>query len=98
MGKRPFGRRRKSCPLSGENAPVIDYKNVDLLKRYISERGKIIPSRITAVSAGKQRELARAIKRARVLALLPFVVQRTEEARRQNDNRRGERKNYGGRN
>ena len=73
-GRRPFYRRRKSCPFSGPNAPVIDYKDVKLLSRYISERGKIVPSRITAVSAKKQRELAAAIKRARFLALLPYVI------------------------
>ena len=73
--RRPFFRRRKTCPFSGDNAPKIDYKDVKLLSRYLSERGKIVPSRITAVSAKKQRELARAIKRARNLALLPFVVQ-----------------------
>jgi len=73
--RRPFHRRRKTCPFSGANAPRIDYKDRRLLQRYLSERGKIVPSRITAVSAKKQRELARAIKRARVLALLPFVVQ-----------------------
>ena len=72
--RRPFQRRRKTCPFSGASAPAIDYKDVRLLQRYISERGKIVPSRITAVSAKKQRELARAIKRARVMALLPFVV------------------------
>ena len=72
--RRPFFRRRKTCPFSGGNAPKIDYKDVKLLSRYLSERGKIVPSRITAVSAKKQRELARAIKRARNLALLPFVV------------------------
>lgn len=72
-GRRPFFRRRKTCPFSGENAPKIDYKDVKLLSRYISERGKIVPSRITAVSAKKQRELAKAIKRARFLALLPYV-------------------------
>ena len=72
--RRPFFRRRKVCPFSGANAPKIDYKDVKLLQRYISERGKIVPSRITAVSAPKQRELARAIKRARFLALLPYVV------------------------
>ena len=71
--RRPFFRRRKSCPFSGEGAPKIDYKDVRLLSRYVSERGKIVPSRITAVSAKKQRELAQAIKRARHLALLPFV-------------------------
>src|SRR5262249_62282423 len=69
--RRPFFRRRKTCPFSGANAPKIDYKDVRLLQRYVSERGKIVPSRITAVSAKKQRELARAIKRARFLGLLP---------------------------
>lgn len=72
--RRPFFRRRKSCPFTGVNAPKIDYKDVRLLQRYISERGKIVPSRITAVSTKKQRELARAIKRARFLALLPYVI------------------------
>ena len=62
---RPFFRRRKSCPFSGPNAPVIDYKDVRLLQGFVSERGKIVPSRITAVSGKKQRELAQAIKRAR---------------------------------
>ena len=74
-GRRPFFRRRKSCPFSGSNAPKIDYKDTKLLSRYVSERGKIVPSRITAVSAKKQRELAQAIKRARFLALLPYVTQ-----------------------
>ncbi|CAN5319150.1 30S ribosomal protein S18 [soil metagenome] len=73
-GRRPFFRRRKVCPFSGAGAPKIDYKDVKLLQRYISERGKIVPSRITAVSQIKQRELAKAIKRARFLALLPYVV------------------------
>lgn len=73
--RKPFFRRRKSCPFSGANVPKIDYKDTRLLQRYISERGKIVPSRITAVSAKKQRELARAIKRARYLALLPYVLQ-----------------------
>ena len=72
--RRPFFRRRKICPFSGANAPKIDYKDVKLLQRYISERGKIVPSRITAVSAMKQRELAKAIKRARFLGLLPYAV------------------------
>jgi small subunit ribosomal protein S18 len=72
--RRPFFRRRKTCPFSGANAPAIDYKDVRLLQRYVSERGKIVPSRITAVSTKKQRELAKAIKRARHLALLPFIV------------------------
>ena len=69
-----FFRRRKSCPFSGPKALKIDYKDVRMLQRFISERGKIVPSRITAVSAKKQRELARAIKRARFLALLPYAV------------------------
>jgi small subunit ribosomal protein S18 len=72
--RRPFYRRRKSCPFSGPSAPKIDYKDVRLLSRYISERGKIVPSRITAVSGKKQRALAVAIKRARFLALLPYVI------------------------
>ena len=72
--RRPFYRRRKSCPFSGPNAPKIDYKDVRLLSRFLSERGKIVPSRITAVSAKKQRELATAIKRARFLALLPYIL------------------------
>ncbi|MEM7225259.1 MAG: 30S ribosomal protein S18 [Pseudomonadota bacterium] len=72
--RRPFFRRRKSCPFSGPNAPKIDHKDIKLLQRFVSERGKIVPSRITAVSAKKQRELSRAIKRARFLALLPYVL------------------------
>ena len=71
---KPFIRRRKSCPFAGANAPKIDYKDIKLLQRFLSERGKIVPSRITAVSAKKQRELARAIKRARFMALLPYVL------------------------
>ncbi len=74
-GKKVFFRRRKTCPLSGNAAPVIDYKDTKLLGRFISERGKILPSRITAVCAKKQRALSRAIKRARNLALLPYVNQ-----------------------
>ena len=72
--RRPLFRRRKVCPFSGANAPKIDYKDHKLLQRDISERGKSVPSRITAVAQKKQRELARAIKRARFLALLPYVV------------------------
>ena len=60
----------KPCPLSGKDAPVIDYKNIKLLKRYLSESGRILPSRVTSVSLKKQKELSRAIKRARVLALI----------------------------
>ena len=73
-GRRPFFRRRKSCPFSTPNAPKIDYKDVKLLQRFLSERGKIVPSRITAVSTKKQRELAQAIKRARYLALIPYLI------------------------
>ena len=61
---------RKSCPLSAKDAPKVDYKNIKLLKRYISDTGKILPSRITSVSQNKQRELSKAIKRARSLALI----------------------------
>ena len=71
---RAFFRRRKSCPFSGKNAPKIDYKDTRLLQGFMSERGKIVPSRITAVSARKQRELGQAIKRARTLGLLPYLV------------------------
>lgn len=74
-GRKVFFRRKKSCPFSGPNAPKIDYKDTKLLSRFISERGKIIPSRITAVSSKKQRELSRAVKRARNIALLPYVNQ-----------------------
>ena len=73
FARRPFFRRRKSCPLSGAGAPKVDYKDVKLLQRFLSERGKIVPSRSTAISAKKQRALSRAIKRARILALLPFT-------------------------
>lgn len=74
MNKQVFFKKKKSCPFSGEDGMKIDYKDVKLLSRYISEKGKIIPSRITSVSAKKQRELARAIKRARYLGLLPYVA------------------------
>ena len=72
--RRPLFRRRKSSPFSGPNAPKIDYKDVKLLQRFVTERGKIVPSRITAVSTKRQRELAQAIKRARFLGLLPYMV------------------------
>ena len=72
--RRPFFRRRKTCPFSSDHAPKIDYKDVKLLQRFLSERGKIVPSRITAVSAKKQRDLAQAVKRARFLALMPYVI------------------------
>ena len=60
----------RPCPLSGKDAPLVDYKNIKLLKKYISETGRILPSRITSVSQNKQKKLSRAIKRARLLALL----------------------------
>ena len=61
---------KKKCPLSGKEAPIIDYKNIKLLKKYVTENGKIMPSRITSVSQRKQRELSLSIKRARNLALI----------------------------
>ena len=61
---------KKKCPLSVKGAPVVDYKNIKLLKRYVSENGKILPSRITNVSQKKQRELSISIKRARNLGLI----------------------------
>ena len=60
----------KPCPLSGKDAPVIDYKNIKLLKKYISESGRILPSRVTSVSSKKQKEVSKSIKRARLLALI----------------------------
>jgi len=63
-------RFKKKCPLSGKEAPQVDYKNIKLLKRYVSENGKILPSRITSVCQKKQRELSLSIKRARNLALI----------------------------
>jgi small subunit ribosomal protein S18 len=73
-GRGPFHRRRKVCPFSGDKAPKIDYKDARLHSRIVSKRGKIVPSRITSVCAKKQRELAQAIKRARFIALLPYVI------------------------
>ena len=68
--QKPGLRSSKKCPLSGPEAPIIDYKNIKLLKSYISENGKILPSRITSVSLKKQRLLSKSIKRARILALV----------------------------
>jgi small subunit ribosomal protein S18 len=73
--RKPFFRRRKTCPFSGSDGIRIDYKDVKLLQKFTTERGKIIPSRITAVSQKSQRELAQAIKRARFLALMPYVLE-----------------------
>ena len=66
----PKYKFKKKCPLTGKGAPIVNYKNIKLLKRYISENGKILPSRITSVSQKKQRELSLSIKRARNLALI----------------------------
>lgn len=67
-------RKRKTCPFESDPDLKIDYKDVALLKRFLSPRGKILPSRITGVSAKNQRQLAQAIKRARDLAFLPYVA------------------------
>ena len=67
--------KRKSCPFKSDISLTIDYKDVQLLKRFLSPRGKILPSRITGVSARFQRKLARAIKRARHIALLPYQAE-----------------------
>ena len=68
--QKPDTKFFRPCPLSGKNAPIIDYKNIKLLKRYISESGKIMPSRVTSMSLKKQREVSKSIKRARLLALI----------------------------
>ena len=69
----PFEDRKRFCPFSQKNSPLIDYKDIKLLSRYISEKGKIIPSRITNVSSKKQKELSKAIKRARFLSLMSYT-------------------------
>ena len=69
----PFENKKKFCPFSQINSPAIDYKDLKLLSRYITEKGKIVPSRITGVSRKKQKELARAIKRARFLSLMSYT-------------------------
>ena len=69
----PFEERKRFCPFSKPNSPKIDYKDVKMLMRFISEKGKMIPSRITNVSNKKQKELAKAIKRARFLALMSYT-------------------------
>ncbi|MBB5149609.1 MULTISPECIES: 30S ribosomal protein S18 [Bacillales] len=76
MAQRRGGRkRRKVCYFTSNNITHIDYKDVDLLKKFISERGKILPRRVTGTSAKYQRKLTTAIKRARIMALLPFVAE-----------------------
>ena len=69
----PFEDRKKFCPFSQKNSPIIDYKDIKLLSRYISEKGKIVPSRISNVSRSKQLELSKAIKRARFLGLMSYT-------------------------
>ena len=69
----PFENKKKFCPFSQPNSPEIDYKDIRLLSRYLTEKGKIIPSRITGVSKKKQKELSRAIKKARFLSLLSYT-------------------------
>ena len=69
----PFENKRKFCPFSQPDSPVIDYKDIRLLNRYITEKGKIIPGRITGVSKKKQKELSKAIKRARYLSLMSYT-------------------------
>ena len=64
------GRFNRSCPLSVKNAPIIDYKNISILKKYISENNKILSSKITSVSSGKQKKLTREIKKAKILGLI----------------------------
>ena len=71
--RKPFQKKRKSCPFSGTKSK-IDYKDIKTLSKFVSERGKIMPSRISAVSAKKQRELSKAVKRARYIGLMPYVV------------------------
>ena len=69
----PFENKKRFCPFSQPNSPLIDYKDLKMLTRYLSEKGKIVPSRITGVSKKKQKELSRAIKRARFLSLLSYT-------------------------
>tara|TARA_B100001057_G_scaffold227136_1_gene227548 strand:- start:1691 stop:1966 length:276 start_codon:yes stop_codon:yes gene_type:complete len=69
----PFENKKKYCPFSQPGSPKIDYKDTKMLSRYLTEKGKIIPSRITGVSRKKQKELARAIKRARFLSLISYT-------------------------
>ena len=69
----PFEERKRFCPFSQKNSPLIDYKDIKLLSRYISEKGKITPSRITNVSSKKQKDLSKAIKRARFLGLMSYT-------------------------
>ena len=74
----PFELKKKFCPFSQPGSPEIDYKDIRLLSRYLTEKGKIIPSRITGVSRKKQKELAKAIKRARFLSLISYTNKFTQ--------------------
>ena len=74
QAKKTMFKRRRTCPFSGKDAVQIDFKDVKTLQRYVTERGRIMPRRITGISAPAQRDLSRAIKRARFMALLPYVV------------------------
>ena len=76
MQKKKFSRRRKVCHFCFEGVEAIDYKNIKALKRYVTERGKILPSRISGNCAKHQRKLTSAIKQARTIALLPFAIER----------------------
>ncbi len=69
-----FGKRRKSCPFTAAGIRHVDYKDIDTLSQFITEHGKIIPRRITGISLRHQRMLTNAIKRARYMALLPFIA------------------------
>jgi len=77
-----FYKRKKTCPFTGPGAMDIDWKDVRTLSRFISEKGKITPRRISFVSHKKQRELAKAIKRARFMALMPYVNDEVDSGRR----------------
>jgi len=72
-GSRPRPKKKKRCPFTAAGVKEIDYKDVDTLRKFITDRGKILPRRITGVSARHQKLLSNAIKRARMVALLPFV-------------------------
>jgi small subunit ribosomal protein S18 len=74
MFESPFAKKKKSCPFTAAGVRSIDYKDLDTLVRFITEKGKILPRRITGISAYHQRNLVQAIKRARYMALLPFVA------------------------
>jgi small subunit ribosomal protein S18 len=74
FGKKKFFRRRKVCPFCADKSLVIDYKDASVLARFITERGKVVPRRISGTCAKHQRRLSLAIKRARIVALLPFTT------------------------